>query len=67
MRTFQMPLVCKSFLCILFSQMIETNYVPIHMSINFIFFVIKGKFPVMETILMYFMVHCIYVLCLFAA
>ena len=49
--------------------MIETNYVPIYMKINHIFFVIKGQFPVMDyipnTIILYFIVHCIYVLCLF--
>ena len=49
--------------------MIEINYVPIDMKINHIFFVIKGHFPVMDyfpnTIILYFIVHCIYVLCLF--
>ena len=49
--------------------MIEINYVPIYMKINHIFFVIKGKFPVMDyipnTFILYFIVHCIYVLCLF--
>ena len=49
--------------------MIEINYVPIYMKINHIFFVIKGPFPVTDyipnTIILYFIVHCIYVLCLF--
>ena len=49
--------------------MIEINYVPIYMKINHIFFVIKGKFPVMDYIpntkILYFIVHRIYVLCLF--
>ena len=44
--------------------MIETNYVPIYMKIYHIFFVIKGQFPVMDyisyTIILYFIVHCIY-------
>ena len=48
--------------------MIEINYVPIYMKINHIFFVIKGQFPVMDylpnTIILYFIVHCIYTLCL---
>ena len=55
----------KSFLCRLFFQMIEINYVPIYMKINHIFFVIKGQFPVTDyipnTIILYFIVHCIYV------
>ena len=59
----------KSFLCRLFFQKIEISYVPIYMKINHIFFVIKGQFPVMDyisnTIILYFKVHCIYVLCLF--
>ena len=54
----------KSFLCRLFFQMIEINYVPIYMKINHIFFVITGQFPVMDyipsTIILYFIVHCIY-------
>ena len=41
----------------------------IDMKINHIFFVIKGQFPVTDyspnTIILYFIVHCIYVLCLF--
>ena len=49
--------------------MIEINYVPIYMKINHIFFVIKGQFPVTDyipnTIILYFIVHCIYVLCIF--
>ena len=49
--------------------MIEINYVPIYMKINHIFFVIKGQFPVTDyipiTIILYFIVHCIYVLCMF--
>ena len=49
--------------------MIEINNVPIYMKSNHIFFVIKGQFPVMDyipnTIILYFIVHCIYVLCLF--
>ena len=49
--------------------MIEINMVPIYMQINHIFFVIKGQFPVMHyipnTIILYFIVHCIYALCLF--
>ena len=53
----------------IFFQMIEIDYVPIYMKINQIFFVIKGQFPVMDyipnTIILYFIVHCIYILCLF--
>ena len=49
--------------------MIEINYVLIYFIINHIFFVIKGQFHVMDyfpnTIILYFTVHCIYVLCLF--
>ena len=49
--------------------MIDISYVPIYMKINHIFIVIKGQFPVMDyipnTIILYFTVHCIYVLCLF--
>ena len=49
--------------------MIEINYVPIYMKITHIFFVIKGQFPVTDyipnTIILYFIVHCIYVFCLF--
>ena len=65
-----LQLLWKSFLCRLFFQMIEINYVPIYMKINHIFFVIKGQFPVMDyipnTILLYFIVHSIYVVCLFS-
>ena len=64
-----LQLLWKIFLCRLFFQMIEINYVLIYMKINHIFFVIKGQFPVMDyilnTIILYFIVHCIYVLCLF--
>ena len=64
-----LQLLWKSFLCRLFFQMIEINYVPIYMKINHIFFVIKSKFPVSDyipnTIILYFIVHCIYVLPLF--
>ena len=64
-----LQLLLKSFLCKLLFQMIEINYVPIYMKINHIFFVIKGQFPVMDyipnTIILYFIVHWIYVLCLF--
>ena len=64
-----LQLLWKSFLCRLFFQMIEINYVPINMKINHIFFVVKGQFPVKDyiinTIKLYFIVHCIYVLCLF--
>ena len=64
-----LQLLWKIFLCRLFFQMIEINYVPIYMKINHIFFVIKGQLPVMDwipnTISLYFIVHCIYVLCLF--
>ena len=39
------------------------------MKINHIFFVIKGQFPVTDyipnTMILYFIVHCIYVLCIF--
>ena len=49
--------------------MIEINYVPIDMKINHIFFVIKGQFPVTDyipnTIILYFIVRCMYVLCIF--
>ena len=49
--------------------MIEINYVPIYMKIKHIFFVIKGQFLVTDyipnTIILYFIVHCIYVLCIF--
>ena len=44
----QLQLLWKSFLCRLFFQMIETNYVPTYMQINHIFFVIKCQFPVMD-------------------
>ena len=64
-----LQLLWKSFLCRLFFQMIEINYVPIYMKINHIFFVIKGQFPVTDyipnTIILYFIVHYIYVLCIF--
>ena len=64
-----LQLLWKSFLCRLFFQMIEINYVPIYMKINHIFFVIKGQFPVTDyipnTIILYFIVHCIYVLRIF--
>ena len=64
-----LQLLWKSFLFRLFFQMIETNYVSIYMKINHIFFVIKSQFPVMDyisnTIILRFIVHCIYVLCLF--
>ena len=40
----------KSFLCRLFFQMIEINYVSIYMKINHIFFVIKGQFPLIDYI-----------------
>ena len=37
------------------------------MKINYVFIVFKGQFPVMDyipnTIILYFIVHCIYVLC----
>ena len=62
-------IILEFFLCRLFYQMIEINYVPMYMKINHIFFVIKGQFPVMDyipiTIILYYIVHCIYVLCLF--
>ena len=49
--------------------MIEMNYVPMYMKINHTFFIIKGQFPVMDyipiTIIFYYIVHCICVLCLF--
>ena len=58
-----LPLLWKSFPFRLFSQMIKINYVPIYMTINHIFFVIKGQFPVMDyipnTIILYFIVHYI--------
>ena len=64
-----LQLLWKSFLLRLFFLRIEINYVPIYMKINRIFFVIKGQFPVMgyvpNTIILYFIVNCIYVLCLF--
>ena len=60
-----LQLLWKSFLCTLFSQMIEINYVPIYVKINHIFFVIKGQFPVtdyiLNTIILYFIAYCIYV------
>ena len=60
-----LQLLWKSFLCRLFFQMIEIKYVPIYMKIKHIFFVIKGQYPVMDyvpnTIILYFIVHCIYV------
>ena len=66
-----LQLLWKSFLCRLFFQMIEINCVPIYMKINHIFFVIKGQFPVMDyipnTLILYFIVHCIYVLGIFTA
>ena len=53
-------LLCKSFLCRMVFQIIETNYNPICMKINHIFFVIKGLFPVMDyisnKIILYFIV-----------
>ena len=65
-----MQLSWKSFLCRLFFPMVEPNYVTTDMKINHIFFVIKGQFPVMDyisnTIILYFVKHCIYVLCLFS-
>ena len=64
-----LQLLWKSFLCGLFFPNDWINYVPIYMKINHIFFVIKGQFPVMDyipnTIILYFIVYCIYVLCLF--
>ena len=45
-----LQLLCKSFLCRLVFQTIETNYNPICMKINHIFFVIEGQFPVMDYI-----------------
>ena len=64
-----LQLLWKSVLRILFSQMIETNYVPLYMKIYHIFFVIKGQFPVTNyipnTIILYFIIQCIYVLYLF--
>ena len=64
-----LQLLWKSFLCRLFLQMIEIDYVPIYMKINHIVFDIKGQFPVMDyipnTIILYLIVHCINVLCLF--
>ena len=64
-----LQLLWKSFQCRLFFQIIGINYVPIYMKINHMFFVIKGQFSVMDyipnTIILYFKVHCIYVLCLF--
>ena len=64
-----LQLLWESFLCRLFFKMIEINYVPIYMKINHIFFVIKGQFPVTDyipnTIILYFIVQYIYVLCLF--
>ena len=61
-----LQLLWKRFLCRLLFQMIEINYVPIYMKINHIFSVIKGQFPAMDyipnTIILYFIVHCIYVL-----
>ena len=43
--------------------MIEIKYVPVYMKINHILFVIKGQFPVTDyipnTIILYFIVHCI--------
>ena len=63
-----LQLLWKSFRVDCFFQMIETNYVPIYMKINHIFFVNQGQFPIMDytsnTIILYFTVHCIYVLCL---
>ena len=40
-----LQLLWKSFLCRLFFQMFEINYIPIYMKINHRFFVIKGQFP----------------------
>ena len=37
-------IIMENFLCRLFFQIIEINYVPIYMNINHIFFVIKGQF-----------------------
>ena len=62
-------IIMETFSVYIVFQMIETNYVPIYMKINPILFVIKGQFPVMDyisnTITSYFIVHCIYVLCIF--
>ena len=48
--------------------MIETNYVPTYMKINTCS---KDQFSVIyyvsNTIILYFTVHCIYVLCLYSA
>ena len=64
-----LQLLWKSFLCRLVFLMIEINYVPIYMKIYHIFFVINGQFHAMDyipnTIILYLIVHCIYVLCLF--
>ena len=62
-------IIMETFLCRLFFQIIEINYVPIYLKINHIFFAIKGQFSVMDyipnTIIVYFIVRCIYALCLF--
>ena len=64
-----LQLLWKSILRRLFFQIIEINYFPIYMKINHIRFVIKEQFPYMDyipnTIIVHFIVHCIYVLCLF--
>ena len=66
-----LQLLWKRFLCILFFQVIQTNYmhIPTYMKTNHIFFVIKGQFSVIyfifNTIILLFIVHCIYDLCLF--
>ena len=55
-----LQLLWKIFLCRLFFQMIEINYVPIYMKINHIFFVIKGQFPVTDYIQIQIQIQILY-------
>ena len=59
-----LQLLLKSFLCRLFFQMIEINYVPIYMKITHIFFDIKGQFPVMVYIPNTIVFHSTLYLCI---
>ena len=64
-------ILSKFFLCRLSFQKIETKFVLTYTNINYIFTVSKGQFSVsyyiVNTMILYFIVYCIYVLCLFSA
>ena len=65
-----LQLLWKSFLCSLFFQKVETNYVPSYMKINYISTVNKGQcsviFHIADTITLYFIVHSFHTLCPFS-